>query len=364
MRSIAISNWLAGPILASALLSCALCIPAAAQDTILRKVGSVLPGPGDPPIQVVREACTGIEYRIEGREALLTIPVEAVADIQYDRVPDAYRAGLQSLREKQFDQAIDDFREAIKRGKGYHWVEQNALFRIGRCHAFMGMHQWSVRVYRTLLRRVPRTRFFFDAWLGIIQGSYHDRNSGDENMVLAAIEGFELALKKNQLEGTWSLHAAYWRLRLRGDRGEDITREAGDLLARTKGTCPRLADRIRLLVGNTLFNKDPDRAETNFRAVLRSAGKNSHGAKAGACVGLGLCLLRSTGKDDATSVRKALLFFLRAVILGDRYPHRVEIDVKKRALFQAGRCFVRLLQENRKYRQFARDLIREFIRIR
>ena len=138
-----------------------------AQDKIFKKDGTTLPRPGGREVTVIKETFTTVEYKLRGLGSSLGIPAKDVARIEYDRKPDAYSAGLQSFQDQIYDQAIEDFMEAIKRGRGYHWVEQNALYNIATCYVKRGMYNEATSTFRKLLSTVPTTRFLPDAWLGM-----------------------------------------------------------------------------------------------------------------------------------------------------------------------------------------------------
>ncbi len=335
-----------------------------AQDKIFKKDGTTLPRPGGREVTVIKETFTTVEYKLRGLGSSLGIPAKDVARIEYDRKPDAYSAGLQSFQDQIYDQAIEDFMEAIKRGRGYHWVEQNALYNIATCYVKRGMYNEATSTFRKLLSTVPTTRFLPDAWLGIVKSTFHSLGAAGEKQILKAIQDFERAIKKNRLPRAYRHEVAYWKLRLRDAKREDISTEADKLSRDAAEENPGVANKAKILIGLNLLGKDPNEARKFFEGVRRSAGDDQYGIKAAAYMGLGICIYRTSTEDKKGSYFKARDHLLRAITLGDKYPDRVEREIMVRALFYAGKCFYILRKDKSESHnaRYARDLYREIKR--
>jgi len=340
------------------ILSCA----GAAQDKIFKKDGSVLPKEGGRPVTVTKETFSEVEYKLRGLNNPLKIHAKDVDRIEYSRMPDAYRAGLQSLEDQDYEQAVVDMEEAIRRGKGFHWVEQNAFYRIALCYEKMGDYGKAISAYRTLLTNVPDTRFFGNAWVGVIQCTFHGQGKTGEKQILKAIQDFERSIKRNRLGKSWQYEADYWKLRFRDEKGEDISAEAEKLSQKAKDDNPGVASKAKILIGHNLLSKDPVEAKKYFVGVLKSASNAQFGVKAAAYTGLGLSIFKTSSEDNVRTFLKARDYFLRAITLGDKYPDLVEREVMVRALFYAARCFHILKREGGSHSiRYARDLFKEII---
>lgn len=332
-----------------------------AQDKIFKKDGTTLPREGGREITVTKETYTTVEYKLRGLGSSLGIPAKDVARIEYDRMPESYSTGLLSFRDQVYDQAIEDFKDAVKRGKGYHWVEQNALFNIATCYVKRGMYKEATSTFRTLLSNVPTTRFLPDAWLGIIKSTFHSQGTAGEKQILKAIQDFERVIKKNRLPGAFRHEVAYWKLRLQDAKREDISAEAEKLSRDAAEENPGVANKAKILIGLNLLGKDPNKARKFFEGVRRSAGDDQAGVKAAAYMGLGICIYRTSTEDKKDSYHIARDYLLRAITLGDKYPDKVEREIMVRALFFAGRCFYLLRKEKTESHnaRYARDLYKE-----
>lgn len=335
-----------------------------AQDRIIKKDGSTLPELGERPLEVTKETFSNVEYRVKGQTQPVKLPARDVKVIIYERMPDDYRLGLLNMEEGYHGDAVRDFRNAIEKGTGYHWIEQNALFRIAQCHLVLGRNAEAVKTFRELLVQVPDTRYLPMAYCGIVQGIFLDKGAVAEAEIVKSITSFEASIRKNRLDRSWVHELQYWMLRLQDAKGEDISAQAEQLRQVAANENPALAVRAKTLIGFNLLHRDTGQAEAFFRSMLESAGEDPPGAKAAACTGLGLCILRRRAVGDIDSLKESRDCFLRAVVSSDRYPHQVESDVAARALYGAGRCFAILGHESRsdEARVFARRLLRELLR--
>ena len=334
--------------------------PAQQTDKIVKKDGTVLPREGGRPIEVVKEGLTSVEYKMTGLTNTLKIPSKDVAEVKYGRMPDAYRNGLQSMKEDFLEQAVDDFGVAIEKGAGFHWLMQNALYRIAVCYVNIGNYPKAADTYRELLREVPDTRYFPEAWLGIIPCRFLSGGAKNEKAITKAIKDFQKAIQKNRLGNRWDLDIEYWELRLRDAKGEDISTAARELAEKATGENPTIANKARILIGDNLLGKNPQQAREFFDRVRRSAGARDYGVKAGAYRGLGMCMFKTGSEKDRKTFETAREFFLRSIVLADQHPDLVEREDLVRSLYYAGRCFVILRRGGDKFNsRFARDLFRE-----
>jgi len=348
-------------VLAVAVLAvAALTLIAPAQDRIIKKDGSVLPKAGGREIKVVKETFSDVEYQMQGLPPL-KLPASDVERIIYHRMPEDYRQGVQSMEEGYYDDAIRDLRNAIEKGSGYPWIEQNALYRIALCHLMHGQNADAVKTFRELLTQVPTTRFLPQAYNGIIQGTFQDKGKEAEAQIMKTIGSFEASIKKHRLDKSWAYVPRYWMLRLKDAKGEDISAQAEKLSQDAATENPAIANKAKILIGFNLLQTDPVKAKRFFETVRSKAGEKDFGIRAGAYAGLGLCIYKSGSEDDPSTFKKAREYLLRAVVLADKYPDQVEREVAVQALFHAGRCFFILRKSGPLNSRYARDIYREII---
>jgi len=339
----------------------ALALAAPAQDQIIKKDGTTLPKAGGRPVKVLKETFSTIEYRMQDLPQTLKLPARDVDQIVYKRMPEDYRQGLQSMQDGYYQEAIRDFRNAIEKGSGYHWVEQNALFRIAQCHLLIGDNAQAVKVFRELLVQVPDTRFLPRAYEGIIQGTFTAKAAEGEAQIMKTIKSFENAIKKHGLGKSWDYVLRYWTLRLKDAKRQDISAEAEALSRDAASENPAIANKAKILIGFNLLQTDPAKAKQFFETVRRQADAKDYGIRAGAYAGLGLCIYKSGSEDDPTTFQKAREYLLRSVVLSDKYPDQVEREVTVRALFHAARCFFILRKASAFNIRYAKDLYKEII---
>ncbi|MBN2491848.1 MAG: tetratricopeptide repeat protein [Planctomycetes bacterium] len=353
------------PAFAAAVVLAALLAPATpGQDIIVKTDGTTLPRAGGREIQVVKETYSEIEYRMEGIANVLKIPAGEVEEIKYKRMPEAYESALLTYDEQEWGRALSEFEAAVERGKGYHWVEANARYRIALCHMRMGQYDEAVEAYRALLKAVPTTRFVPDAYLGIIRCTFSGQGAAGEETIVSTAGEFERLIKKNRLDEALEYDLRYELLRLRDLKGESIDADAERLAREAGGTNRAVANKARILIGINLLKRDPAKALEYFESVRKSAGERDYGIKAAAYCGIGESLFKGIREADPKVFTKARDYFLRAVVLADKYADRVEREVAVRAMYYAAKCFVLLQQkEGGTYnRVYARDLYREIVR--
>jgi tetratricopeptide (TPR) repeat protein len=341
----------------------ALAVPAQDDgDVIYKTDGTTLPRPGGKPIKIIKESFSEVEYKMEGLNNVLRLPSRDVADIKYYRMPEEYKAGLMSIREGLYDQAIGDFNAALDRGRGYHWLVPNALYRIAICHMNMGRYGEANKAFRRLLIDAPETRFFSEAWLGIIKCTFLASGARGEKSILSAINEFEHAIKKRNLGNNYQHKIKYWKLRLLDARGKEISEDAKKLSIDAAQDDPATANRAKLLIGQNYLNQDNvAKAREFFQGVGQAASITEYDVKAGAYAGLGECLFKSGSEDDKKVFNKAREYFLRALVMSDSHPDKVEREIAVRSLYFAGRCFAILRGESPHNGRYARDMFREIL---
>lgn len=331
-----------------------------AQDVIKKKDGSTLPAPGGREISIKGESATAIKYKMKGIGAIQSFPAKDVAGITYSRQPEAYRMAEQAFADKDYNTAIGDYTEAINRGRGYHWVKQNALYKIAACQQNLGAYKEAIDSYRKLLKEVPDTRFLARAHLGIIQCLFFSKGGGAEKQIEREAKNFDKSISKHKLDKKWKYEAEYWKLRVKNVKGEDITSMAQSLSRDAATANPSVANKAKILIGLNLL-RDPKKAKDYFENVLREAQDDQPGVKAAGYTGLGICIYKLADQKDTKSFSKAKDLFLRSIVLGDQHPTEVERDITVRALFHAARCLTILKKESKHNSRHARDLYREII---
>jgi len=338
----------------------ALTLPLAAQDRIIRKSGKPFPETDSQRLKVTKETWQAVHYQL-GEVKGQTMPMDEVLAVEYGSPPSDYAEADEAMKAGDFARAIRLF-QGIDSGL-FH---QYALFRTAQAFRAQGKLAESLQACRTLIEKVPDTKFLGPALLEIGMCRWQDPALRDARARAAAGREAFLAMKKTAadrgLGAEWALRADLMLARM--DQLEGKADEAmavyRTLAEQAASGAPGVADEARLWIGEALLQKkELDRGREYFESLIReSSPKESVGLYAGARAGLGQCELEQERYQDARRN------FLWVITLWDRSGDKISPDVAGRAFYGAGLCFHRLEkaaqeEDARVNRQRARSMFEE-----
>lgn len=224
---------------------------------------------GEPQIQqgeVIEETYNEVSVEIEGiKGAKTSFKRDKVRKIEYDDRPAPYDEGERLLLGGEYEKALDNFNKVRKQGARAVF-KQHATYKAAQCLEYLRKNDEAVAMYKELLKDFPKSRYFVEAWKGMVLNSLWKGAFAD---ALASIQ-----------------------------KSETDTKDLRDL----PGSFPL---EMRLLKGQVYeAQKKYKEAETEFRGVVSAAGTNFPDVGCGAKNGQGRCLVELKNFDEAERIYK------------------------------------------------------------
>lgn len=354
-------STLLGPAL-PALLALFALAPSALPDTIFKSDGERLSG-----VTVDSEGLAGVVYKVGGRGAPVTLSIDAVDRVEYDRSPNLLVEAAGFAAEGDVAgarQAYEDYVEGQLDSKSderrFPWAAPFAARR--SLELARAEQDWAsvIAMADTIITRFPESRHVPQAFLAKADAQAVQGARADASATLGA---FATLVQSRSLPAYFGLEARLGQVMMGAEvtptkRLEQLEKVAAEL----RTDHPRLYLRALVARGETHLQiafDDAGQRTTRIAAArkLFDEAEAASGAdartQAGAKAGLAECLfLGSNPETDKADLERARDLYLRVAVL---YPE--EAGYAARALYFAARCFDLLGSQEDKVR--AQRLYRE-----
>ncbi|HUW58185.1 MAG TPA: tetratricopeptide repeat protein [Planctomycetota bacterium] len=320
----------------------------APRDTLRMADGKILPN-----VLVISETPTEVKIDTNGdSKPDRTLDQNEVTAIQYGGAPTSYREAVAFYKVKQYDKALEKFREATSTPKVRKWVTDYSAYYTAMCLAGQSVTDptqqgRAIAAFETLLNDADN-RWRDDARyrLGEIYLA-----AGDKPKALTAFRELESGAYKDEMKLTASVGLG--ALMMADDKASEALQRYDKVVTGAKGRFRDLYETATVGKAEALTAlKRYDEARTFLGGVVESATGDDLLAKAR--LALGDCYYADAQNDkDETAARQkykaALKNYLWNIVVF--YNQRAEYA---KALLYAGRCWEKLGQDTR-----AQELYRE-----
>ena len=318
---------------------CVLSCPSARADTIHLVDGSSL-----QDVELVAERLDGVLYRRKGRSIEERVEAERVLSVERERLPAPIEEGERLVERGAIQEGIAQLERvaASPAGAGSRdgqdWAVAHALERALRLQIAQGEYASAIETADLLLAKAPQSRHVPAALLGKAGAQ---RALGDAVGAQATLDALRDLIAARHLAARWSLELDLARLQGYAELTAAARRERlAEIAVQAGAEWPPVRNRALLLEAESwLEGQAPDFAKSSelFARILAEPIADGE-VLARAHAGLGDCQLHAaeqrmaSGSDAGADLRKALLSYMRVVVL---HPEQAELAAK--CMFLAAR---------------------------
>ena len=320
----------------------------APRDTIRLADGKILPN-----VFVVTETPTEVKIDTTGNsKPNRTLDQNDVTAIQYGGAPTSYRQAVAFYKVRQYDKALEKFREATSTTKVRKWVKDYSAYYTAMCLAGQsvtvpGQRGRAITAFEDLLKDADN-RWRDDARYQLGQVYLA---AGDKPKALVAFRELESGAYKDEMKLTASVGLG--ALMMADSKASDALQRYDKVVTGAKGRFRDLYETATVGKAEALTAlKRYDQAKTFLGGVLTSATSDDLLAKAH--LALGDCYYAwAVGEKDETEARQRYKAALKNYLWNIVVFYNQKAEYAKALLF-AGRCWQKLGQDTR-----AQELYRE-----
>ncbi len=311
-------------------------------DTIVTRSGQRIAG-----ATIDSETLAGVVYRV-GRAAAVTLPVEEVARIEYDRRPrliqdaevqlaDGDRSGAFQTLQLYLDGQIETGADARR----FPWAAAYAARRAIDVAQSLQAHREVAQTATKLIRHFGESRHVPFAYLAKAEA---ELRLGERDQAVRTLDEFAALVESRDLSKAWALEVRLARTRADAQMSSAARLAALEAIAADAADHRGVRLRTQVARGEALVSLGVEdaarrqehlrRARELFREVQAADGADDR-TRAGALSGLADShFLGADPATDKDAVREARDLYLRVAVL-----FQDQAAYAARALFHAARCF-------------------------
>jgi len=276
-----------------------------------------------------------------------------IASATFDNSPWEYERGRDAFKEGRYEDAIKDFRKAIKGSSDDIWVDQYCLWRIARSQLRLGQAKAAGKTLQALLDwGHKKTRYLPDA---LITRGRIALNSGDKAGALKAFKKLSALaqVEDSRLDRKFYFLGQAWLAKtyLVSNQSAKALELFRDLRGTTQTSYPSVYLLSTIGEGQALTRtKEYNLARPLFIEAIEKAGQN-RAVLAQAYNGIGETYYSAGTNEDLHIALKA---FLKVILLFDAQTAELP-----KALWHASKCFGKLRGSSKAWAARSRELRRE-----